>query len=102
MNSTPQVREREQGCTPVLADAGRFGQLESWFQESGDLGEDLRRKFVDGREGVPDVLCPYPDFKDPWNRVIDLWSTRVKELELIFLVLCANLVERSSVRLAGE
>ena len=86
----------------MLADGGRFGQLESWFQEPGDLGEGLRRKFVDGREGVPDVLCPRPDFEDPWNRVIDLWSTRVKELELIFLVLYANLVERSSVRLAGK
>ena len=86
----------------MLADGGRLGQLESWFQEPGNLGEGLRREFVDGCEGVPDVLCPCPDFEDPWNRIIDLRSTRVKELELIFLVLCANLVERSSVRLAGE
>ena len=47
MNSAPQVRERKQGCTPVLTDGGCFDQVESWFQESGDLGEDLRRKFVD-------------------------------------------------------
>ena len=86
----------------MLADGGRLDQLKPWFQESGDQGEGLRRKFVDGREGVPDILCSYPDFEDPWYRIVDLWLTRVKELELIFLVLCANLVERSSVRLAGE
>ena len=86
----------------MLADGGRLDQLKPWFQESDDQSEDFWRKFVDGREGVPDVLCPRPDFEDPWNRVIDLWLPRVKELGLIFSTLCANLVEYSSVRLAGK
>ena len=86
----------------MLADGGCLDQLESWFQESDDQSEGLRRKFVDGRKRVPDVLCPRPELEDPWNRVIDLWSTRVKELGSIFLTSRANLFEHRNTRLTDK
>ena len=39
------------------------------------------------REGVPDVLRPDPYFEDPWDRIIDLWWIKVKEVDLDFLIL---------------
>ena len=86
-DSAPQPRKREQCCTPVLADGGGVYQLTSRFKKSRDESESFGRNSVDGCERILDFPHPLGDIRDPWYRVIDLYSTKVKDPDFLFSML---------------
>ena len=49
----------------MMADCGGVDKLSVGFEKLGDEGEDFRRKFADGCEGIPSIPCLPLDFWDP-------------------------------------
>jgi hypothetical protein len=65
MDCVPQLWKREEGRTPAPTDYGSGDKLARGFEKRGDQSEGFRREFVDGYEGILDVLHLLPDIRDP-------------------------------------